>query len=131
MGQRVSNSSLSRNEDYTVEAEQQADQSWRQVVKLGAAASTPSSPTAVTIGTSSSVALAANANRVGLILTNTSGNYISIAYGEDALTNQGITLSPMGVLQFKPSDPWFSTGAIHAIATGAGSNLAIQEFTSS
>lgn len=88
---------------------------------------TPSSPTAATVGVASAQAVAANSNRKGLILVNTSVNTISIGLGATAVLNSGITLYPGGVFQM--DEYCFDLGAVNAIASSASSNLAIQEFT--
>jgi hypothetical protein len=88
---------------------------------------TASSPIAVSVGLTSGVALAANANRTGFVFVNTSVNNISFGIGSNpAVLNSGITLTPNGVWV---SDEYnFTTSAINAIAAGAGSNLTVQEF---
>jgi len=89
----------------------------------------PTAPTAVSVGVTSSTAVTANASRTGLVLTNTSNNIISIALGPTAtaaVLYSGITLTPYG--SFSMDSNSFTTGAIYAIASGATSNLAIQEF---
>lgn len=88
---------------------------------------TASSPTAATVGTSSAQAVASNANRKGLILTNTSSNTISFGIGAAAVLNSGITLTAGGV--WVMDEFTFATGAINAIASAAASNLSIQELT--
>lgn len=87
---------------------------------------TPSSPTATSVGVASAQAVASNANRKGLILTNTSVNTISIGLGATAVLNSGITLYPGG--SFQMDEFCFDTGAVNAIASAASSNLAVQEF---
>ena len=87
----------------------------------------PAIPTAVSVGITSGLVVSANASRTGLILTNTSGNIISIGLGSAATLYSGITLSPFG--SFTMDSNSFTTGAIYAIASGATSNLAIQEFS--
>lgn len=88
---------------------------------------TPSAPAAVSVGVASGLALAANANRKGCILTNTSNAIISLAFGANpAVLNSGITLLPFGV--FYMDEYSFDTGDVNAIASAAASNLAIQEF---
>lgn len=88
---------------------------------------TPSSPTAATIGITSSTAVAFNASRRGLVLINTSNNRISIGLGVAGVLNSGITLYPGGT--FVMDDFTYTTASINAIASIAGSNLTIQEFT--
>ena len=87
---------------------------------------TPSSPTAASVGVASAQALASNASRKGLILVNTSGNVISVAFGAAAVLYSGITLYPGGAFNMAEYD--FDLGAVNAIASGAASNLAIQEY---
>lgn len=86
----------------------------------------PSAPAAVSVGVASGVAVAANASRKGLILTNTSTATISLGFGAAAVLNSGVTLYPSGVFCMGEYD--FDTGDINAIASAAASNLAIQEF---
>lgn len=86
------------------------------------------SPTFATVGVASTVVVPANANRTGLVLINTSTNYISLAFdGAAAVLYSGVTLSPAGgVFEM---DPFIgTTGQVTAIASGASSNLAIQEY---
>jgi hypothetical protein len=89
---------------------------------------TPSAPTAASVGVSSAQAVAANANRKGLVLVNTSNNArISLGFGSAAVLNSGITLYPQGV--YEMDEFTFDLGAVNAIASIATSNLAIQEYT--
>jgi len=88
---------------------------------------TPASPTSATVGATSGQVLAANANRTGLVLVNTSANYISFGINNAAVLYSGITLTPNGVWEMDSFT--FSTAAINAIASVASSNLAIQEFS--
>ena len=89
---------------------------------------TPSAPTAASVGTSSAQAVAASATRTGLVLTNTSANAISLGFGATAVLNSGITLNAGGGI-FEMDEYTFDRGAVNAIAAGASSNLAIQEYT--
>jgi hypothetical protein len=88
---------------------------------------TVSAPASGIVGISSATVLAANVNRKGLHLVNTSANTISIAFGSSAVLNSGITLTPLGT--FWMDEYSFSTAAVNAIASVASSNLAIQEYT--
>lgn len=88
---------------------------------------TPAAPSAVSVGVASGVAVAANANRRGLKLINTSNATISLGLGNAAVLNSGITLVPYGVFNMDEYD--FDLGAINAIASAAASNLAIQEYS--
>lgn len=99
------------------------------VTRTAPNSTTGSAPTAASVGIASAAAVAANANRKGLVLVNTSANSISIAFGANAaILNSGITLNPTGGT-FVMDTFTFSTAAINAIAGGAASNLAIQEMT--
>lgn len=88
---------------------------------------TPSSPTTATVGITSAQALAANANRKGLIIVNVSVNKVSLGIGSTAVLNSGITLYPGG--SFEMGEYCFDVGAINAIASVASSVISIQEFT--
>lgn len=88
---------------------------------------TASAPTFATVGVASAQAVAASATRKGLHLVNTSSNIISIAFGAAAVLNSGITLTPEA--GYWMDEYSFHVGAVNAIAAVAGSNLAIQEYT--
>ena len=89
---------------------------------------TGATPTFATVGITSAQVLAANTNRKGFVFVNTSANNISFGIGANAaVLGSGITLTPNGVWV---SDEYnFTTSAINAIASGAGSNLTVQEFS--
>jgi hypothetical protein len=90
-------------------------------------AQNPAAPTAATVGVTSAQAVAINSTRTGIILVNTSANWISLGLGAAAVLYSGITLAPNGGAY--EMDAWsFTTDAINAIASGATSNLAIQEY---
>lgn len=84
-------------------------------------------PAAVAVGVASALAIAANVNRRGLTLRNTSVNNISLGFGANpAVLNSGITLIPNA--EWVMNEYSYSQEAINAIAAGAASNLAVQEF---
>lgn len=88
---------------------------------------TPAAPAAASVTGSSASAVAANANRKGLILTNTTTSQtISIAFGVAAVLNSGITLATGQ--SFIMDEFSFTTDQIFAIGSGSA-NLAIQEFS--
>lgn len=87
---------------------------------------TASSPTFATVGVTSAEAVASNANRKGLVLTNTSNNYISLGIGVAAVLYSGITLTPFGT--WTMDEYTYTTGQIRAIASAASSNLGVQEW---
>lgn len=89
-------------------------------------------PTFATVGVTSANALAARVGRRRLILTNTSGSNISIAFGGSlgagfvaAVLNSGITLISGAQIALYGRD--CPEDAMQAIAASAGSNLGIQE----
>ncbi len=87
----------------------------------------PASPTFATVGLTSAQAVPTNANRRGLVLVNTSDFRISLGFGVAAVLDSGITLYPQGV--FVMDEYTFDTSQVNAIASAAGSNLAVQEYT--
>lgn len=87
---------------------------------------TPASPTSFSVGVASAVAVAFNANRKGLILTNVSTAHISFGLGVAAVLNSGVTLYPGGVWVMDEFN--FTIDSVTAIASLAASALAVQEF---
>lgn len=88
--------------------------------------STGNAPTAVSVGVTSTSVLPANALRKGAVFTNTSSNTISFGLnGNAAVLNSGITLAPFGTWIMDAFT--FTSGAVTAIASGASSNLSVQE----
>jgi hypothetical protein len=92
-----------------------------------AAALTASAPATASVGVASAQAVAANALRKGLVLINMSDNVISIAFGTSAVINSGITLIPQGG-SWTMTRETYTVQQVQAIAGGAASPLAIQEF---
>lgn len=90
-------------------------------------ATTPASPTQVSVAVTTTSAVASNANRKGLVLTNLSVGRISLAFGVSAVLNNGITLYPGGI--YVMDEFTFNTSAVNAIASIAASVLSIQEFS--
>lgn len=89
---------------------------------------TPSAPTSASVGVASAQAVAANANRKGLVLVNTSTNRISLGFGAAAVLDSGVTLMGSGGA-YNMGEYDFDQGAVNAIASGAASNLSIQEYS--
>ena len=87
---------------------------------------TPSAPSNATVGTSSALA-SSNPSRTGFTAVNNSANWIYLAWGTTALVNCGIALGPNGG-SFTMGPGTFTTDACYAIASGASSNLSIQEY---
>lgn len=88
----------------------------------------PAAPAAAAVGVASAQVVAANANRKGLVLVNTSLARISLGFGSPAVLDSGITLFPSGGT-FEMDEWTFDTGAVNAIASLVASNLAIQEYS--
>ena len=93
-------------------------------------ARTASAPSTVSVGVASSLAVASNASRKGLILrnTSTSGQTVSLAFSNgSAVANSGSVLYPQDVFQMSEYD--FTTGQVNAISSASSGALSIQEFT--
>ncbi len=90
---------------------------------------TYSAPTAALVNTTSTLILAANPNRKGLYLSNTTGNQqISLGFdGNAAVYQNGLTLYPGE--KFWMDEYSLSTGAIYAITITATTYIGIQEIT--
>jgi hypothetical protein len=89
---------------------------------------TPLSPTFATVGVASTQIATTNTNRKGIVLTNTSVNKVSFGLANaPAVLNSGITINASGGVWVMDQFT-FTTGAINAIASGASSNVTIQEF---
>lgn len=86
----------------------------------------PNSPTVISVGIATTVVLASNTSRTGLMLINTSSSKISLGLGVSAVLNSGITLYPGGTFWMDSFS--YTTVAINAIASVASSNLSVQEF---
>jgi hypothetical protein len=92
------------------------------------ALTTPSAPTAATVGAASAKAFNANAAARYRLFINTSSNWISLGLGQAAVFNSGITIAPNGgAYEMTAPAGNLYLGDIYAIAAGAGSNLAFQE----
>lgn len=90
---------------------------------------TPGTATSATVGVSSSLIVASNAARKGLtlILLNSS-NTVSFGLGASAVLSTGITLTQLGSV-WEMDALTFTTGDIYAIASGANTKVAVQEFS--
>lgn len=90
---------------------------------------TPSAPTFATIGVTSGTVIAANANRKGLVLQNTSSlATISLHLNNGtAVLNSGITLYPHDVWEM--DEFTFTIAQINAISSLASTNVSVQELS--
>ena len=86
----------------------------------------PASPATYAVTNSSTTAVAANANRTSLVITNVGGVTVFFGLGAAAVSNSGIALVPSG--SWTMDRYTFTTSAITAICASA-STLAIQEFS--
>lgn len=87
---------------------------------------TANAPFAVSVGTSTTTVLAANASRKGLTLVNNSAAKVYIAFGTAAVLGSGILLLPGGV--FYMDEYSYSQAAVNGIASLAASSTTGQEF---
>ena len=91
---------------------------------------TASAPSKTLILTSSDTIVAANLNRVGLVLTNLSNGTIYLGLsGRYAVLNSGIAIAPFGGVWLM-DDYTFNKEKISGIGDTNNSIMAIQEFTS-
>lgn len=89
---------------------------------------TPAAPANATVGVASAEAVAARTTRKGLVLVNTSANWIFLGFGANAaVVNKGISLSPNGG-SWTMDEHTFTRQAVNAIAEAGGSNLGVQEY---
>ena len=90
-------------------------------------AMTANAATSVTCAATTTVLIASNASRKGLVITNTGARNIFIGIGASAVLNQGIFLVQGGG-SWVMDDYTFTTQAINGITTTSTSIIAIQEF---
>jgi len=89
---------------------------------------TSSAPANASVGVATTAVLASNANRKGCVIVNDSTATVYLSFGANAELNKGIRLNSGGG-SFEMSEKTFNTSAINGIATGAGSNVTVQEWT--
>lgn len=98
------------------------------IVSEGQSALTPAAPASATVGIASAQILAANSSRKGLVIINThASNSVSLGFGAPAVLFSGVTLSPNGGV-FVMDSFLFATTTVTAIASGATTNVSIQEY---
>ena len=85
----------------------------------------PAAPTSASVTNTSSLVIAANASREGLVVMNLGTVNVSFGCGYPAVVNSGITITPNGVWVMDAFT--FTTGAINAICSSTAT-LAIQEY---
>lgn len=88
---------------------------------------TPNAPAPAVVGAASAELVAANAARKGLTITNLSANWVFLGFGHPAVLNGGCALAPGGgTYNMTPFD--YNKLVVNAIASAAGSNVAVQEY---
>lgn len=85
-------------------------------------------PLTVSVGVASGTVLARNLARRGAVFVNTSANRISFGINTAAILDRGITIYGNGGT-WHMDEHTFTLDAINAIASGAASALAVQEFS--
>lgn len=86
-------------------------------------------PSKQAIASTSTLVLAANAGRTGLILTNDSDTVLYLGFGGAAVINKGFRMNASGGA-YEMNETNLYTGAIYAItAAGENKNLCFIEFT--
>lgn len=86
---------------------------------------TPGTPTQISVGTSSTLLIAANPNRLYAHVVNNSGETIFIQYSVSAALNQGIRIPSRGFYTIESTNLWL--GDINAIGLIAGQLIDILE----
>ena len=89
--------------------------------------STTSTNSAVTVGSSTTAVLTANAGRLGIILVNDSNEVIYLAFGDSAVANQGVRLNASGG-SLVLDNSLMSTQAINAICASGSKVLTYVTF---
>jgi hypothetical protein len=88
-------------------------------------------PKATSVGVAPTTCLQENLTRARVVFCNTSANIIYLSHSPQLVTGAGIPLVANGgnfIDEYQPGNPCYK-GTWYAIASGAGSNLAIEEET--
>jgi len=88
---------------------------------------TMSAATAVSVGVADGALVAANPLRRYLLLCNTSAARVSLAFTGAAVLDSGVTIQPGGAYEISAKAGNLTLQVIRAIASGAASNVAVQE----
>jgi hypothetical protein len=103
-----------------------ADAGGNLSIVSGSPTITPVAPASYSVTNSSTTAVAANANRTGLVITLVGGSIpVFFGQGATAILNSGIMLAPNGTWVMDRYT--FYAGAINAICSGSAT-IAIQEY---
>lgn len=84
-------------------------------------------PSATTVGTSTTEVFSANAGRRYMILSNPSDERVYFAWGQDAVQGQGWFLEPGVIVKLSSED--CDTGALNAICASGSKSIGYQEGT--
>ncbi len=98
----------------------------RGLLSLLTGRSTARAPTNGTVGIASGVLLAANSSRTGCVMVNLGPGSVHLGDGQTAVINSGLSLQPGGTWVMDRYT--FTQNAINAIASQAGTIVAIQEY---
>jgi len=113
-----------------ISATQEAQSVSMAVNPMATPIQTSAAPAAASVGVASGAVLSANPARRHVVLVNTSGVNISLAFGQAAVLNSGITLMANGgSYEMSAQQGNLNLQEIRAIAAAAASNLSIQEDT--
>ena len=111
----------------TVVATKEVNGAQVQLVSTYVAPLTGNAPSAVSVGATSGLILAANTSRKGLVLCNTSNADMSLCFKvNSAVLYSGITI--LAGASWTMTKDTFTTDAIYGIASAGSSNMGIQEF---
>lgn len=97
------------------------------IAATGGGAMTYAAPAFATVGAASGLVLALNANRRYASFVNDSANIIYLGIGAAAVIGSGTRINPNGGSYEIKEFENLTTQVINAIATGAGSNMTVQE----
>ncbi len=97
------------------------------IAKIGDDVYTTPTHASVTAGSTTGVALAANANRIYALFQNISNEDISIEFGDDAVLSEGIVITPNNHYEMSKKGGNLYVGVVNAICTSGGKTLLVTE----
>jgi len=97
------------------------------IAKIGDDTYTTPTHSKITVGNTTGVALAANANAIYRLFENISDENISIALGTAAVDGEGIVLVSKGSYEMSKKAGNLYTGAVNAICASGGKSLSVLE----
>jgi len=102
------------------------DESDRCKVNLNKLATANTPNAGITVGSSTTLTLAANVSRVSAVFTNDSDEVIYLSLGNNAVMHQGIRLNANGG-SYEINQTNLYTGIVHAICSSGSKNLCVSE----